>query len=318
MIVGKGKYVVIGEVGGDKTQGKPTAPTPGGGSGMIAKETPDMDDIPLVGQETPGAGYTSNLGGKQVKTTARTVKGTGKSKVYRGSDMKVKTNWKKVGEEALTRAAGSLSEKVKRLIKDLLKDKPLVDWKKELKKFFDRSFSSFKEIMPKKRFAGSGDYLRGIKRGGDTTFKTVVAAVDTSGSISEQQSRTFITEVMHLCKLFNADVTYIIYCSDDIGINGKGGIDIVKKGEKPDFSKWASTGGNNKGFIPPFEWVQKNKIKPSVFLYLTDTGGEMPDPSKYGISKYRDKVIWFLCGGRIYNQPSFGKIIWAPSKVLNK
>jgi predicted metal-dependent peptidase len=181
----------------------------------------------------------------------------------------------------------------------------------ELKKFFDSTFNKQDWVLPNKRFVARGEYLYGRKNIGSDTLKTVVAVVDTSISISEPQSRTFVTEVMHLVKMFDTDTTYVIYCSDDID-----GIDIVKKGQKPDFTKWATTGGNNKGFIPPFEWVEKNKIKPSLFVYLTDTGGEMPNPDKYGISKYKNKVIWFLCGSRIYNEPPFGKIIWAPKSKI--
>ena len=110
-----------------------------------------------------------------------------------------------------------------------------------------------------------------------------------------------------MVKKFDADKTIIIYCSDDID-----NIDIVKKGGDPDFTKIASTGGNRRGFIPPFQWVEKNKINPSVFVYLTDTGGEMPDPSRYGIRKYAKKTFWFICSPMIYNQPTFGKIIHVP------
>jgi predicted metal-dependent peptidase len=311
MLVKKGDYTLVGDVTDQNSSGKPGQKSNSEAGGNIVAKTPDMEDIPLVGQETPGARYTSDLGGETVKTKAQSVAKTGKSQVYKGDEKKVKTDWKKLGEEAFSRASGSLSDKAKRLLAEISKEKPVVDWKKELKKFFDQTLTSFKEVLPKKRYAGSGLLLRGVKKGGETTFKTVVAAVDTSGSISQEQSRTFVTEVMQLCKIFNADVTYIIYCSDDID-----GIDIVKKGQKPDFTKWATTGGNNKGFIPPFEWVEKNKIKPSLFVYLTDTGGEMPNPDKYGISKYKNKVIWFLCGSRIYNEPPFGKIIWAPKSKI--
>jgi UDP-glucose 4-epimerase len=33
---------------------------------------------------------------------------------------------------------------------------------------------------------------------------------------------------------------------------------------------------------------------------------------KYGISKYRKKVLWFICSPKMYNPPSFGKILFAP------
>lgn len=316
MLVRKGDYTIVGDVvdsSGSPSSGKEKNSS---NQGLIVSKTQDLKEIPLVGENPPGGGYTSDLGGKKIDTKGKVIQRTEKSKIYTGDENKVKTNWKKLGADAFSRASGSLSDKAKRLLQELSKEKPSVDWKKELKKFFDQTLTSFKEVLPKKRYAGSGLLLRGVKRGGETTFKTVVAAVDTSGSISREQSKTFITEVMQLCKLFNADVTYIIYCSDDIGIDGKGGIDIVKKGQQPDFTKWVTTGGNNKGFIPPFEWVERNKIKPSLFIYLTDTGGEMPNPDKYGISKYKNKVIWFLCGNKIYNQPPFGKIIWAPASKI--
>lgn len=312
MLVKKGDYTLIGDVvDSPESSQKGDSKQSGESTGNIVAKTPDMKEIPLVGENPPGGSYTSDLGGKKIDAKGKEVQRTGKSKIFTGDENKVKTNWKKLGAEAFSRASGSLSDKAKRLLQELSKEKPAVDWKKELKKFFDQTLTSFKEVLPKKRYAGSGLLLRGVKKGGETTFKTVVAAVDTSGSISQEQSKTFVTEVMHLCKLFNADVTYIIYCSDDID-----NIDIVKKGQKPDFTKWKTTGGNDKGFIPPFEWVERNKIKPSLFIYLTDTGGEMPNPDKFGISKYKNKVIWFLCGSRIYNQPPFGKIIWAPSSKI--
>jgi hypothetical protein len=111
--------------------------------------------------------------------------------------------------------------------------------------------------------------------------------------------------------MFDTDTTYIIYCSDAID-----NVDIIKKGGQPDFGLWATTGGNAKGFIPPFQHVEENKINPSVFIYLTDTGGEMPDPKKYGISKYAKKVFWFVCSPTMYNPPSFGKILFAPVSAI--
>jgi len=123
----------------------------------------------------------------------------------------------------------------------------------------------------------------------------------------EVGSTEFEDDVKKMEEIPQTGNTIIIYCSDDID-----NIDIVKKGGDPDFTKIASTGGNRRGFIPPFQWVEKNKINPSVFVYLTDTGGEMPDPSRYGIRKYAKKTFWFICSPMIYNQPTFGKIIHVP------
>jgi predicted metal-dependent peptidase len=304
MFVKKGEYAVI--VQSQEMSGSDDADQKGGGEFAISKKTIQMKDIPLVGQETPGAKTTSDLGGKQIKTKVSEYTGKKKSRIHKG-----KIDWDSAATRALVRASSSVSSKIKRLIDTLSSTKPLVNWKMELKKFFDSTFNKQDWVLPNKRFVSRGQYLYGRKNIGSDTLKTIVAAVDTSGSISEEQSRTFVTEVMHLVKMFDADKTYIIYCSDAID-----NVDIIKKGGQPNFGLWATTGGNSKGFIPPFQYVEENKINPSVFIYLTDTGGEMPDPKKYGISKYVKKVIWFICSAEMYNTPSFGKILFAPVSAI--
>lgn len=269
------------------------------------KDSPEkIDDIPQVGQGSPAVKTFRDFDTPASSTEkAKEVKANKPSKIHKG-DLKT-PNWADISNQALSRS--KLSDKAKRLVRTLKTSEPLVDWKRELKKFFDNTFRSTEWVLPNKRFLAGGDMIYGRKETGEDTLKTIVAAVDTSGSISKEQVKAFVNEIMYLCKTFDADKTIIIYCSDDID-----NVDIVKKGGQPDLTKIASTGGNDKGFIPPFQWVEKNKIKPSIFIYLTDTGGEMPNPNKYGIGKYRKKVLWFICSPEMYNPPSFGKILFAP------
>jgi len=222
-----------------------------------------------------------------------------------------KTDWGDLSTKAFSRNGSTLSDRAKKVLRDLKTKEPLVNWKKELKKFFDQSFKSVEWVLPNKRLLNSGDMVYGRKYVGEDTLKTIVAAVDTSSSISKEQIKIFVNEIMYLTKNYNGDKTIIIYCSDNID-----NVDVIKKGGQPDFTKIASTGGNQNGFIPPFKWVEKNKIKPSIFIYLTDTGGDMPDPNKYGIKKYIKKVMWFVCSSYMYNPPPFGKILFAPTKAI--
>jgi predicted metal-dependent peptidase len=216
--------------------------------------------------------------------------------------------WENATRAAMSSAGASLSEKGRRLLVDLRTTKPKIDWKKELKKFMDSALNKWEETLPNRRFLGSGDILYGRKRAGKDTLRTLVLPVDTSGSISKEQIKTFISEVLYLSTKMDIDTTYIIYCSDDIDA-----IDIVKKGGKPDFGKIASTGGNAKGFIPPFAWIQKQKINPSVVIYLTDSFAEYPDKSSYGINNYVKRIFWFICEkGKNFNVPPFGKYIHVP------
>ena len=267
----------------------------------------------IAPEEEPGADVRLRRNpdkGDILKGTAKEVTGGAPSKIYTDKGT-TKPEWEKLKERAIARNGGTMREETRRLIKTCLGNVPIVDWKTELKKFFDHSLTGRQTVLPNKRLLASGNILYGTKKTGLSTLKTIVAAIDTSGSISEDQQKTFINEVMYLCKKYQADKTIIIYCSDDID-----GVDIIKKGGQPDFSKMKTTGGNAKGFIPPFQWVEKNHIKPSVFIYLTDTGGSMPDKLKYGIGKYVSKVIWFICSASMYNTPPFGKILFMPVNTI--
>lgn len=265
-------------------------------------ETPDLDPNAKTGpryERNPSKGSKTST----TKTYAsKQAMGAG------GSKAKVSAMWENATRAAMASAGASLSEKGRRLLMDLKTTKPKINWKKKLKKFMDSALNQWEETLPNKRFLASGDILYGRKRAGKDTLRTLVLPVDTSGSISKEQIKTFISEVLYLSTKMDIDTTYIIYCSDDIDA-----IDIVKKGGKPDFGKIASTGGNAKGFIPPFAWIQKEKINPSVVIYLTDSFAEYPNKSSYGINKYVKRVFWFICEkGKSFNIPPFGEYIHVP------
>ena len=220
-------------------------------------------------------------------------------------------DWKSAVTRVLS--GSKLSDKAKKLIRDLTYQKPLIDWKFKLKKFFDKCFTGLETVYPKKRLISSGVYMYGKRRTGVETLKTIVAAIDTSSSISHDQGKTFLIEVANLVETFKADKFIIIYCSNSIDK-----VIELRKKEKPDLTEWPSTGGNHHGFLPPFEWLDKRKIIPSVMIYLTDTGGTMPTKNQFNISKYDKKVFWFICSPTMYNPPTFGEVIFLPIAGLKK
>lgn len=284
--------------------GKPIPATPGKGPKVdpIFNKEVRKGGIPTGEQEANRVSRANNEG-DLLKGDANAVKSGGKSKVLR----RKMPNWASVKQGALARSGSSLSEKTRKLILSSLGDVAVVDWENELRKWYDHCLSGRETVLPNKRLLSSGMITYGTKKTGLSGLKTIVAAVDTSGSISEDQKKTFLNEVAYLAKKHNSDRLVIIYCSDDID-----GVQVVKKGQKIDLSVMKSTGGNKEGFIPPFKWCYENHVKPSVFIYLTDTGGLMPDKETYNIRKYMNKVIWFICSPTIYNPPPFGKCIFMP------
>lgn len=265
-------------------------------------ETPDFDP-----NAKTGPGYERTLTGKTGKST-KTYKAKKSNLGKGGSKQKIADFWNRNLNNALSSQGGKLSEKARRLIKEISTSKPKVDWKRELKKFLDKAFNEYDYALPNRRMLGSGDITYGRKKVGQDTLKTLVLPVDTSGSISKAQIKVFFEEVWSLATKMEIDKTIIIYCSDDIDA-----VDVVKKGDKPDLSKWASTGGNAKGFDPPFAYIEKNKINPSAVIYLTDSFASYPSPSKYGINKYKNRVFWFICNSTAnFDKPPFGKYIHIP------
>lgn len=264
-------------------------------------ETPEFDP-----NAQAGPGYERTLTGKTGKTskTYKSAKALGKG----GSKQKIADFWNRNLNSALSSQGGKLSELARRLIKEISSSNPKIDWKRELKKFLNQAFNKFDYTLPSRRTLGSGDITYGRKRSGEDTLKTLVLPVDTSGSISKSQIKVFFEEVWGLSTKLEIDQIYVIYCSDDIDA-----VDVVKKGQKPDLTKWASTGGNGKGFDPPFAYIEKNKIIPSAVIYLTDSFARYPSPSKYGINKYKEKVFWFICNSTAnFEKPPFGKYIHVP------
>lgn len=317
MIVKKGDYTILEKGNGDKGGGSSgTDPewSKGGGDGgaEFTNKVGKLDQLPTVDTNAKSGPTTArNLGsGSILKAKGTEVKPTKKSRIFSGN--LPKPNWGSLTTAALNKSGNTLSDKAKNLIKNIAGKEPAVNWKKELKKIFDHTLSAKEWVLPNKRFVSSGTIVHGERNAGNDTLKTIVCAVDTSGSISNDQIMTFINEIMYLCKTFDADKTIIMYVSDTLHQP----IDVIKRGKKPDFSLIQSTGGNACGFIPPFQYIEQNKIKPSLFIYLTDTGGEMPDPNKYGIKKYAKKCVWFICSPTMYNTPPFGKVIFVPVRAI--
>lgn len=315
-IVKKGDFVLI-----NPETIKGSAPSkiqnqPGKGIGRLSGELetpPDVVETPEFDPDSDASGVvrterTLGVKGEETKKPYKSEKSSTSALGKGGSKEKISTKWNLSVSSALSSGKG-LSDEVKRLIKQLTeKGKSKVDWKKELKKFVNSAANKQVEVLPNRRFLSSGDVLYGSKREGSDSIRTLVCGVDTSASISQEQIKVFLEEVWTLCTKYDIGKIIIIYCSDDID-----SVDIVKKGKKPDLSKWASTGGNAKGFDPPFKWVQDNKIKPTVFIYLTDSFASYPASSKYEIDKYKDRVFWFICNAtKDFNKPPFGKYIHVP------
>lgn len=189
------------------------------------------------------------------------------------------------------RQAGKLSQSMMRWVDDLLA--PSLPWRALLARFFAvNQRDDYSWRRPSRR---EGDALlpRLSSEGLD-----VVAAVDTSGSISDEELREFVTELDALKGQVRAKVT-LLACDNHVAENAPW-----------EFEPWDTMqlppgleGGGGTDFRPVFDWVETENRSPNLLVYFTDAEGRFPPlPPGY-------PVIWLVKGK--------GKVPWGERVQLN-
>lgn len=109
----------------------------------------------------------------------------------------------------------------------------------------------------------------------------IVVAIDISGSISEEEFKQAVKEVLSIVKNHNQEIT-IIECDKEVKCEYK-----VKNIN--DINERCSTGGGTR-FTPVFEYANNKKI--NLLIYFTDGKGE----EKLGVIPKGYKVLWVISG----------------------
>lgn len=280
---GKGKSKKPGKPGQGKGQGK--------GPGQGKDPVPGVDDIREPGslgeQGDPLDGYEGNgdLAG---------AKDSGE----------INKMWGEILDNAKSKNAGTGSPSLDRWFNKI--GKPKVNWKRRLLKFMNQCFAS----QPKygyfnKKFIGGNEYLPGMKYPKQEGFRQIVLIIDTSGSIGQDTLTKFASEFYGIFTTKKILETTVIWCDDriqkveQIQTKDKSGATISKAEFETKFlQRLKPRGQGGTSFIPPFKWIEENILKrgqvPSFVVYFTDAAGSAPDPRRYGIPKYRDKVLWVI------------------------
>ena len=132
----------------------------------------------------------------------------------------------------------------------------------------------------------------------DTELEDVWAFVDSSGSISEQEMRLFLTQLYHLAKGFSC-VLNIAFWETRVNAVYR---DIRKEQDVLE-SLPKSTGGTDINCV--YQWMEENRVRPGVLLILTD--GYFGDlDERFRSAALRRKTILVLSG---YPEPEKLKYI---------
>jgi predicted metal-dependent peptidase len=172
--------------------------------------------------------------------------------------------------------------------------KPKVNWLQALRQKLRFGASRLQPrdttwMVPNRRFSGASFVFPSTI--GPESPK-IVFAVDTSGSMSEQDLKQAIGELEDIRKKFQARV-YFMDC--DAGV-------YASRWLMPHEKLPALQGGGGTDFAPVFEHLISKRIKPDYCVFFTDGFGNFGnDPSAHF------KVLWVITNQQV--EPPFGDVV---------
>lgn len=174
--------------------------------------------------------------------------------------------------------AGKMDAAMARMVDHLLQ--PVLPWRMLLARYMSAT--------------GRDDYsyVRPSRREGTALFPSlrssqvdVVVVVDTSGSISDQEIEEFISEVNVIKAQVRARIT-LHACDDHLSEDGPW---IYEPWD--DFSAPVTiSGGGGTRFVPAFDWIAQQGMRPDLLVYFTDAEGRFPEQEP------DFPVIWLVKG----------------------
>ncbi len=201
-------------------------------------------------------------------------------------------------EEALLSAAsqaremGKLPDGVARLVGDQLY--PQLPWAELLSRFIERNArSDYTWMMPNRRYLHQGLFFPSLLA---DELQQIVVAVDTSGSIEQQELDRFAAEISAIMEQFPSRL-HLLYCD--------AAIQQYQQFEKADLPiAITPKGGGGTDFRPVFSKVVEAGIDVTCLIYLTDL-----ECLLYPSEAPPYPVLWIQTGRKHSSTPPFGEVI---------
>ncbi|MCU0834995.1 MAG: VWA-like domain-containing protein [Chromatiaceae bacterium] len=180
--------------------------------------------------------------------------------------------------------AGKLGGELARMIDHLLQ--PQLPWRMLLARYMSAiARDDYSYMRPSRR---EGDFILPTLRSHQLDL---VVAVDTSGSIKDQEMEEFINEIDALKGQVRARVT-LLPCDAKLCEGAPFVFEPWEEFRHPQEIK----GGGGTSFQPVFEWVERQGLRPDLVVYFTDAQGDFPprEPTYpvVWLVKGRTKVPW--------------------------
>jgi predicted metal-dependent peptidase len=182
---------------------------------------------------------------------------------------------------AAAKAMGNMPDSLARKIEEILQ--PQVDWREHLRMLVTGRIGSRSEtwnVPNRRRIVLNPMVFMPGRRGHGAD--TVVVAVDTSGSISQAELNAYLAEVGGvLCDVRPRRVVLIACDAQVQQVDEAASLDELQV-----IKAAGLKGGGGTSFVPVFERIDDDNLKPDAVIYCTDMMGRFPEkPPTY-------PVIW--------------------------
>ena len=174
--------------------------------------------------------------------------------------------------------AGKLGGAMARMVDAWLE--PKLPWRSLLAHyFFDQARNDYNYMRPSRR---EGDMILPSLKSSQCDL---VVAIDTSGSIGEEELSEFLSEINAIKGALPVRIT-LLACDAKLAEDGPWMFEPWEEFRLPR----AFQGGGGTDFAPVFEWVDNENLHPDALVYFTDADAEFPrQPPSY-------PVIWLVKG----------------------
>jgi predicted metal-dependent peptidase len=193
--------------------------------------------------------------------------------------------------------AGRMGASIPRVIGDLLEVK--VDWREVFREFVQSAMRGKDEYTWRKMnksYLANDMYLPSIH---SETMGEVVVAIDTSGSIDNEQISEFASELASICETCNPDKVRVLWW--DTKVHGE----QVFEGNYNDIAKMLKPqggGGTHVGCVS--DYMIKNSINAEVLVVFTD--GYVENSPKWEVST---PAMWFVTQNSSFVPPAGGRCV---------
>lgn len=189
------------------------------------------------------------------------------------------------------KARGNVPAGVDRMVKDMNDSK--LPWRQILSRFVgEKAKNDYSWSYPNRRYLPQGIILPGLDSEG---FGKIILANDTSASISEKQLKEIASEAVGCLAMYDEEGIDVkltcLWCDTKVHVQ------YIGVGDTP-----VPQGGGGTDFVPVFDWIDENEVKPQALIYCTDGHcHSFPDKPAYD-------VLWGVIGKHDF-KPPFGEVM---------